>query len=214
MADFSALAGSGVVAQVAAFVLNLISSTGYSGIFVLMTLESALVPVPSEIIMPFAGYLAFLHELDFALVVVIGAIANVAGSLIAYAIGLYIGKDAVLKHGKFLLIKRHHLETAEKWFAVHGDKAILISRCLPLIRTVISLPAGFAKMSLKKFIAYTFIGSLIWSFILAYVGFFLGNEWTTIFGYTHYLDLAVAAGILLLIAYFFVNWRTAKKSGI
>lgn len=206
MLDLSFLLGGNIVQQLTNYIVQLVSSNGYLSVFILMTLESALVPIPSEIVMPFAGYLVFLKKLDFVLVGLTGATANLAGSLIAYLIGLYVGRAAVLKYGKYVLLREKHLKIAEKWFSRHGDKTILISRMLPVIRTVISLPAGFARMNFKKFITYTFVGSLPWNFFLTYLGFVLAEKWETILNFAHYADVAVLGAAALIVV-----WLALKK---
>lgn len=171
-----------------------------------MALESALIPIPSEVTMPFAGFLASKGELNFWLIVIIGTFANLFGSLVAYYIG-YLLEETILigivrKYGKFLLITMEDYEHANKWFAKYGDKIILISRLLPAIRTVISLPAGVFRMNLKKFIIYTTIGCFFWSALLTYIGVVLGENWHSLEGYFRKFDiLIVVLGILMVLWY-------------
>lgn len=166
------------------FIIHLIESTRYFGIFVLMTLESALVPIPSEITMPFSGFLVNQGKLFFPLVVLVGAFANLVGSLISYYIGYFLEETIIVgwikKYGKFLLLTIDDYEKSANWFKKYGNSVVFFSRLLPGIRTFISLPAGLAEMNVWKFSFYTFSGSLIWSSVLAYFGFYLGTNWKTL----------------------------------
>ena len=188
-----------IISALANFVIQIISNTGYLGIFVLMILESALIPIPSEIIMPFSGYLVSTGKFNLIGVVIAGGAGNLVGSLIAYFIGIKLGRAIILKYGKYILLKKSHLDWAESFFEKHGNKTAFVTRLLPGIRTYISLPAGIAKMNLKKFSLYTFVGSIIWSAMLAYVGIALGEEWPKIRQYSHYIDIAVIIGIIIVI---------------
>ena len=166
------------------YIIQLIEATGYVGIFILMALESVLIPLPSEVTMPFAGYLVSQGSLSFIGVVLAGTLANLAGSLLAYYIG-YVLEETVLlnlikKYGKFILLSEHEYRRAEHWFQKYGDKIVFISRLLPGIRTVISLPAGMFEVNLKKFIIYTTLGCFIWSALLTYVGVVLGENWNSL----------------------------------
>jgi membrane protein DedA with SNARE-associated domain len=192
-----------LVGYVSDFAINLIGNLGYWGVFIGMTLESACIPIPSEIIMPFSGFVVWQGSTNMTLIgiTVVGAFGNLVGSLIAYFVGLMGGRPLLEKYGKYLLITQSKLELADKWFYKYGGEAVLISRFLPIIRTFISLPAGIARMDLKKFILYTFIGSLPWSFALGYIGTQLGPNWGVIQGYFHILDIIVEIGILGIIAY-------------
>ena len=188
-----------IIGNLANFVIQTISNTGYLGIFFLMVAESALIPIPSEIIMPFSGYLASTGKLNPVLIILAGSIGNLAGSLIAYFIGVKLGREFIVKYGKYVLLKKSHLEWTESYFKKYGDRSTFISRLLPAIRTYISLPAGVAKMNLKKFSIYTLAGSIIWSTMLTYVGITLGDQWTKIRHYSDYIDGAVIVGIVIVI---------------
>ena len=185
----------------------LLKKSNYWGILFLMTLESACIPIPSEIIMPLAGYLTYCGLLDFWIVVFAGSIGNLIGSLIAYYIGLRYGRKAILKWGKYILIDKRHLDIAERLFLRHGDKIIFFSRMLPAIRTFISLPAGLGKMDLKKFIIYTFIGSIPWNFALTYFGVILGEYWFIVFEVFRKLDLPLVITLILLIIWFVIKGK-------
>ena len=140
-------------------------------------MESACIPIPSEIIMPFSGYLVATGKFSLWLVIIFGAIGNLLGSIVAYAIGAYGGRPFIEKYGKYILIRRDELDRAQKFFEKYGNLSIFLSRLLPIIRTFISLPAGIARMKFWKFCFYTLIGSLFWSGLLAYIGVFLGSNW-------------------------------------
>ncbi len=184
---------------------------GYITVFITMTLESTLIPIPSELVMPFAGYLVFLDRLNFILVGLIASVANLTGSVIAYLIGLYGGRTLILKYGKYILLREHHVILTEKFFYKYGDKAIFIGRLLPVIRTVISLPAGFGRMDFKKFVLFTFLGSIPWNFALTYAGFALGNNWEKILSVTKYIDIIIIVLIVGLIIWLVMRRMVNRK---
>mgnify|MGYP001590940221 CR=1 FL=1 len=191
-------------------IIQLIQSTGYLGIFILMTLESALIPIPSEITMPFAGFLAQKGELNLFLVILAGAFGNLAGSLIAYGIGFYLEEHVILrlvkKYGKFLLITEHEYVRSMHWLKKYGDQVAFFSRIIPAIRTFISLPAGLSEMNIWKFSLFTFLGSLIWSAFLASIGFYFGEEWDFLEPY--FKKFEILLGILFII---FILWFINHK---
>jgi len=156
-----------------------ISRLGYAGIVLLMAIESACIPLPSEIIMPFSGYLVYTGRFNLWLVGTAGAFGCVVGSLAAYWAGMHGGRPLIEKYGRYVLISRHDLDLADRWFDRFGEIIVFASRLLPVIRTFIAFPAGVARMNLKKFVIYTFAGSLPWCIGLAYVGQRLGKEWDT-----------------------------------
>lgn len=186
-----------------------ISDLGYLGIFILMTLESAMIPIPSEIIMPFSGFLVSEGKLSFASVVLSGSIGNLIGSIITYCLGLKIGRSLIIKYGKYILFTENHLKYTEKLFEKYGDKFSFAGRLLPGIRTYVSFPIGIAKANLIKFVIYTFIGSLIWNIIITYVGFTLGSSWQNIHTYSKYLD--IVAVVIIII---FIIWLVYKLKKI
>jgi membrane protein DedA with SNARE-associated domain len=202
-----------LVGSVSNFVINLIGNLGYWGVFIGMMLESACIPIPSEIIMPFSGFVVWHGNNNMTLIgiTLVGAFGNLVGSIIAYSVGLKGGRPLLEKYGKYLLIIHSKLELADKWFTKYGGEAVLISRFLPIIRTFISLPAGIAHMNFKKFMAYTFIGSLPWSFALGYIGIKLGPNWGLIQGYFHILDIIVEIGILGIILYLIYKYFGKSK---
>src|SRR3989344_2490974 len=199
--------------SVANWVINVISALGYPGIVITMAIESALIPLPSEIIMPFSGYLVSAGRFDLNLVALAGAIGNVIGSLVAYAIG-YWGHEKLIrrfirKFGRWILISEKELDETEKLLHRFKDLVVLGSRVVPGIRTVISLPCGFAKLPLGRFIVLTFIGSLIWSYFLAWIGFVLGENWDSLGPYFHKADAAVV--VLIIGAILFYVYHKLKN---
>jgi membrane protein DedA with SNARE-associated domain len=203
-----------VVELVSNFAIYIIQTMGYWGVFIGMTLESACIPIPSEIIMPFSGYVVWQGTTNMTLlgITLVGAVGNLIGSLIAYFVGLKGGRPFLEKYGKYIFISHSKLELADRWFERYGWEAVLISRMLPVIRTFISLPAGIANMDLKKFSLYTFLGSLPWSFALAYIGVQLGPNWDVIESYFHIMDIGVFIGILGLIIYLGLSYRSKSKN--
>ena len=151
--------------------------------------------------MPFGGFAAQRGDLNFILVVLAGTLGCLAGSLISYAVGFYGGRPLLEKYGRIVMIKKHDIDLADRWFNEYGNKAVFIARLLPIVRAFISLPAGIAKMDIKKFIVYSFLGSLPWCFALAYMGVLLGNNWDTLENYWVYFDVATVLGIIAIIAY-------------
>ena len=192
--------------HIANWIINVISTLGYPGIVLTMAIESALIPLPSEIIMPFSGFLASTGKFDLNLVALSGALGNVIGSLIAYAIGFYghekLVRRFIRKFGKWILISEKELDETEKLLHRFKDLVVLGSRIVPGVRTVISLPCGFAKLPLPRFIVLTFIGSLVWSYFLAWIGFVLGQNWHSIGPYFHKLDALVVMVIVLAVGWY------------
>ena len=200
--------------------VSLIAATGYAGVFVLMTLESACIPLPSEVTMPFAGFLASQGVLSFWLIVLAGGLGNLAGSLIAYYVGLAL-EDSVLRTfirrwGKWVLMSERDYELAEGWFRRHGEIVVFVSRMLPIIRTFISLPAGVARMNVLRFSIYTIVGSLLWSTLLTYIGVQLGDHWHELSGIWHQFDLVITLALIALLALYvwhkrevLAEWRRA-----
>ncbi len=160
--------------------LNLLSQWGYTGVFALMTLEGATLPVPSEIVLPLTGYLVYQHTLDFWPAVIVASLGGLLGTIIDFSIGYYLGRPAVLKYGKKIRLSEKHLATAEKWFTSHGNTTVLLARFVPLLRTLIAFPAGIAKMNKTRFLAYSTIGIVIWNIILIYLGVLFGQNYTSI----------------------------------
>jgi len=190
-----------IIEILSAIIVAVISALGYWGVILLMAIESACIPLPSEIIMPFAGYLVSRGEMNLWGVGIAGAVGCVLGSLVAYWVGMYGGRPVIEKYGRYVLISRQDLELADRWFSRYGEAIIFTSRMLPAVRTFIAFPAGVARMNLTRFIVYTFAGSLPWCLGLAYVGQKLGEKWNkdeTLKTYFHRFDFLI--GILALIA--------------
>ncbi len=192
---------SSAVETVIIFTIHIIKQLGYFGVFIGMTLESTGIPLPSEVIMPFAGYVASTGKLTLAGVAVAGATGCLIGSLIGYAVGLYGGRPLLERYGKYFLMRKKDIDSAHEWFERHGELAVFTSRMLPVVRAFISYPAGFAKMDIKKFSVYSFLGSLVWCFALAYIGFVLGRNWDAVRGTFGYLDVVVLLGGIGVLAY-------------
>jgi membrane protein DedA with SNARE-associated domain len=194
------------------FVISFISSFGYPGIFLLMIFESALIPIPSEIIMPFSGFLVSNGTFDPISVVLAGTFGNLIGSILTYYLGIKAGRAFILKYGKYILFKKSHLELTEELFEKYGDKISFFCRLLPAVRTYISLPCGVGKANFVKFAIYTFLGSLIWNSMLTYVGILFGNNWKNIDKYAIYLDIVAVCVIVGFVIWFVVKTRRRNKS--
>ena len=194
---------STIIEALATFIIWVISSAGYMGVLLLMAIESACIPLPSELIMPFAGYLVYEGSMNLFWVATAGAIGCNLGSLVAYEIGCYGGRPLVEKYGRWILMGRRELDWADRFFLRWGYLAVLIGRMLPVVRTFIALPAGIARMPRGRFHIYTFLGSWPWCFLLAYLGLKLGENWRVLGKYFHQLDLvigiALAAGIIWFV---------------
>ena len=191
-----------IIEILASFIIAAISSGGYIGVIILMAIESACIPLPSEIIMPFSGYLVFRGEFDLFWVGLAGAFGCVVGSVPAYYLGLYGGRPIIERFGKYVLISHHDLDIADRWFARYGDWAIFFSRLLPVVRTFISFPAGVARMNVPRFILYTLVGSFPWCLGLAYIGMKLGQNWDTLGVYFHKFDMIIGGIIVAGIIYY------------
>lgn len=205
-----------LISAITHLIIQIIDKSGYLGVFVLMAAESALIPIPSEITMPFAGYLASTGRFNIYIIVVIGALANLAGSLLAFGLGWW-GEEHLIrrligKWGKYLLISEKEYDHAEKWFRKYGEKIVFFSRVLPVIRTFISLPAGIAEMNVWRFSILTFIGSLIWSTFLTYIGFALGKNWNSIHPYYQKFEYLIVVAVAILALYYLIHKITNKKS--
>jgi membrane protein DedA with SNARE-associated domain len=200
-----------ILAKVAALVIKIISDSGYFGIASLMAIESACIPVPSEIIMPFAGFLTVSGKLSLLLVILWGAIGNLIGSMVAYAIGAFGGRSFIERYGKYVLLGKDELDKSQRFFNKYGSASVFFSRLLPIVRTFISLPAGIARMPFAKFCSYTFIGSFFWSALLAYVGRFLGENWQSIETYFRKFDWLIAILLILGVVYFIYKKFKNKK---
>jgi membrane protein DedA with SNARE-associated domain len=200
-----------LISYLAVFIIGGIAMLGYFGVAIMMAIESMCIPLPSEIIMPFAGYLVFTGRFTLWGVALAGAIGCVIGSVIAYLVGAYGGRKFIEKYGKYFLITKHDLNLADNFFEKYGVSAIFFSRLLPVVRTFISLPAGIAKMNFSKFVIYTFAGSLPWCYFLAYLGLKLGSSWDTLGVYFHKFDLAIGIIILIGVIWFVKRHLKLRK---
>jgi membrane protein DedA with SNARE-associated domain len=195
------------------FIKSLIAATGYGGITILMAIESACIPLPSELIMPFAGYLVYTGAMKLVWVATAGAIGCNIGSLIAYEIGSYGGRPLVEKYGRWLLLSKRELDWADRFFSRWGYLAVFFGRLLPVVRTFIALPAGVARMPRGRFHLYTFIGSWLWCLALAWFGMKLGENWRGIGKYFHKFDAAIGVLILAGIIWFvWSHWQNRMKA--
>ena len=189
------------------FAVDVVDKLGLVGVFVLMTLESACIPLPSEATMLFAGFNVADGSYGLAAAVAVGVAGNLVGSWIAYAIGYYGRVDILEKHGSKLHIKKSHLDMADRWFQRYGDVTVLATRMLPIVRTFISLPAGVARMPFWRFSVLTFLGCLPWVFALAFIGKQAGDNWEQWKDSLHYVDYAVLAAIVVGVAYLVLRRR-------
>jgi membrane protein DedA with SNARE-associated domain len=197
----------------ASFIITVISRSGYWGIVLLMGIESACIPLPSEVIMPFSGYLVSVRRFRLGWVALAGALGCNLGSLVAYYVGSLGGRPLVEKYGRYVLLTHHDLEMADRFFARYGDWAVFLARLLPVIRTFIAFPAGVARMNFLRFNIYTFLGSLPWCWALAYAGLKLGQRWTTLREYFHRFDTILGILIVLGAAWFIRNrWKNRMQS--
>jgi membrane protein DedA with SNARE-associated domain len=193
--------------------VDVVDAMGLPGVFVLMVLESACIPVPSEATMLFAGFNVANGEYSLFAAVAVGSLANLVGSWIAYWVG-YAGRvDILEKHGKKLHIKKSHLEWADRWFERHGDATVFFTRMLPIVRTFISLPAGVARMPFWRFSAFTLAGCVPWVLLLTFIGKQAGDNWEDWKDNLHYVDYAVAAAIVIGIVYLVIRSRRRRSAG-
>jgi membrane protein DedA with SNARE-associated domain len=202
-----------MILNIIEFITQLISSWGYAGIYITMTLESTLIPIPSEIVIPFAGFLAYMGEMNIWLIVLVSSFANLTGSIIAYEIGKYLGRGFIERYGKYVLLNMKHVELVERWFDRYGSLTVLFSRMLPVVRTVNALPAGIGKMNFPKFCLYTFIGSIPWNLALVLVGYLLKENWSLLEKYSLYIDILAVFVAVAVIFYVARRIRLSTKSG-
>lgn len=194
-------------------IIAVISKLGYAGITLLMAIESACIPLPSEVIMPFSGYLVSTGRFSLIWVAVAGAAGCNLGSLVAYYAGAWGGRPLAEKYGRLVMVSRHDLEMADRFFHRYGDWAVFIARLLPVIRTFIALPAGISRMKFLRFNTYTFLGSLPWCWVLAYIGYKLGPRWPILREYFHRFDAVIGVVIVVGVAWFvYDRWKNRLRS--
>jgi membrane protein DedA with SNARE-associated domain len=192
------------------FATNVVGDLGLPGVFILMLLESACIPIPSEATMLFAGFNVDKGEYSLLALTIVGSLANLVGSWIAYAVGYYGRLELIERHGNKLHIKQSHLEWADRWFERYGDATVFFTRMMPIIRTFISLPAGVARMPFWRFTIFTLAGCIPWVFMLGFIGKQAGSHWEDWKDSLHYVDYAVAVLIVLGLAYLLIRRRGAK----
>lgn len=191
-------------------IIRIISLLGYWGVALLMGLESAAIPIPSEVIMPFSGFLVSEGKMSLLGVALAGSLGSVFGSWAIYELVRYGGRPLLEKYGKYILISKSHLDSTDKFFQKYGMWATFLGRMLPVFRTYISIPAGLAKIDLKKFLVLCFAGSFIWSYFLAWLGVLFGSHWNVVREYMHYISIAVVIFVIFWIARWF--WKNMRSS--
>jgi len=192
-------------------IVEFIDKTGYSSVFVLMTLESMVAPVPSEAVMPFAGFLVHSGRFTFTGVIFFSTLGSIFGSLLSYYLGYWGGRPIVERFGKYLLLDKKDLDLTERFFQKRGDITILISRFIPVVRHLISIPAGIGKMNIVKFCIYTIIGAGLWNSFLTYVGYQLKEKWAEVMKYSHIVDIVVVALLIIFVIYYIYKFYSNHK---
>jgi membrane protein DedA with SNARE-associated domain len=202
---------SRIIETLSVFIIAVISAGGYAGILLLMAIESACIPLPSEVIMPFSGYLVYTGRFSLFWVATVGALGCNLGSLVAYYVGYYGGRPLVERFGSYIFLSENELNWADRFFEKWGDWAVFIARLLPVIRTFIALPAGIARMKQLRFHLFTFLGSWPWCFMLAWIGVRLGEKWNTdprLKQWFHRFDAVILAVILVGVVWFiWTHWK-------
>ena len=201
-----------ILSPIVQFITSIILGLGYGGIFVLMILESALIPIPSEIIMPFSGFLVSAEKMGAVAVILAGSFGNLVGSIATYFLGIKLGRAFLIKYGKYILFRPHHLIFTEQLFHKYGEKIVFVGRLLPVVRTYISLPAGIGRTNFFKFVVYTLAGSLIWNTILTYAGIQLGRNWKHIDQYSRYLDIIAVIAVIGFVTWVVYKNRTKARA--
>lgn len=200
-----------LLAQLGQFVVHMISNMGYFGVFLAMAIESACIPLPSEIILPFTGYMVYLGHFQLWPATIAATLGNLFGGLLAYYVGVWGGRPFVKRYGHYFFIKERELAWTDRLFNRHGELTVLVGRILPVVRTFISLPAGIARMNPVKMAVYTVIGALPWCMFLIIVGEKLGENWDTLKPLFHRLDLVVGFLIMVGLGYWFIHRRRNKR---
>jgi membrane protein DedA with SNARE-associated domain len=179
-------------------IVNLLNQTGYFGVFLLMVMESATLPVPSEVVLPLAGFLVSQGRLEFWSTVAVATVGSLVGTMVDFGIGYYLGRPAVLRYGRIVRFSEKRLETTERWFASHGKSVVLLARFVPLLRTLIAFPAGIVRMDVKRFLVYSAVGILIWDIALVYLGDLAGQNSTAIANtlQAYFAPLGIAAVVI------------------
>lgn len=203
-----------LISYISNWALQVINATGYGGIFLLSALESAAIPIPSEVIIPFSGFLAASGKFSLWGVVAVATLANLAGSVVLFLIGRSGGRWILERYGKYVMIHKKDLDVADKWFARHGAAAVFWGRMLPVVRTFISLPAGVARMSFPRFSLFTFLGALPWNFVLAIIGLKAKENWDLLHGYFRKADVFVVILVLAAVAFYVARHLKNKNHNV
>jgi len=193
------------------FIVSVISTLHYWGVFLLTAMESVALPMPTEILMPLVGSLVVSGKFNLLAVSLVSALGALFGSLLSYVLGMWLGRKFILKYGKYVLLDKQHLLWTEKWFKRKGEKTIFISRFIPIVKHIISIPAGIGQMNIFKFSAYTFFGAGIWNVLLIFLGMLLEQQWGLVHNYYVYLEVVAALLIISLVVWFYISRMNGKK---
>lgn len=196
-----------MVEAIISIAVKYMTQLGLWGVGLGMAIESACIPLPSEVILPLGGFMVYQHQYSFWLVVLVGALGGTAGSILAYFIGLKGGRPLLRRFGKYVFFSEKEFEKADSWFERHGEATVFWTRFMPVVRTFISLPAGIARMNFPRFVLYTFIGSLPWTILLVYAGLKLGEKWNSLRPYFHIIDIVAVVAIVFLAVFWVVKKR-------
>lgn len=200
-----------ILEAISHFALDTISRFGYGGVFLLSALESAAIPIPSEVVVPFSGFLAATGRFNLWVVAFVATAANLTGSVVLFFIGKSGGRWILERYGKYVLIHKKDLDLGDEWFQKHGMQAVFFSRMLPVVRTFISLPAGIARINFLKFMVFTFLGALPWNFMLAFIGFKAGENWNILHGYFRKFDFVIVGVLIGLVGWYIVRHIKQKR---
>jgi membrane protein DedA with SNARE-associated domain len=193
---------------IAGHITEFIGSTGYISIFILMVMESSALPIPGEAVMPFAGFLIVQGKFTWTEVILVSTAGSIVGSYISYLIGQYGGEPFFERYGKYLLVNKRHLDKTHHFFHHYGSVTIFFSRFIPVVRHLISIPAGMSRMKMSTFLLYTMLGAAIWNTFLTYLGYILKQNWNEIMKYSHYIDISMVVAFVLVIIIF--AWQQIK----
>ncbi|MFA5313888.1 MAG: DedA family protein [Methanomassiliicoccales archaeon] len=202
-----------IISELSNWIIEFIDASGYLGLFAAMFFEGIITPIPSEMVVPFAGYLAQTGRLNFVLVILAATAGSTAGSTVSYALARYLGRPFFLRYGKWIFVDEETLDKADGFFARRGKYAVLLGHMVLGVRSIISYPAGLTKMDVKMFILFTFIGGLVWNTVLTTAGYMLGSKWMDFWQATDGWDtVIVVAVVVAVVAYLLWNWNRKRKS--
>lgn len=202
-----------ILKPIAEWIIAQITALGYGGVAGMMAIESACIPLPSEIIMPFSGFLVYEGKMNLHWASLSGAFGCAVGSAVAYYAGMVGGRPFLEKYGRYVLIRKRDMDRADHWFNHYGEIVVFVSRLLPVVRTFISFPAGISRMHFGRFLLYSFVGSVPWCYFLAYIGMKLGENWEGIRSYFHGVDMVIGAIIVLGFAFFLYHHLKPEHTG-